>query len=175
MADISIIARPYAKAVFELARSEGKLGQWNDTLRSLAAAVSSPDVSGLLNHPALTRSDLVAALDKTVGGAEGHSLLRLLVENGRLKAVPSMLSQYEALRAEAEARVDVEITSASLVDKPQQEALTTAIRKRLGREVVVDWKTDESLIAGALIRAGDLVIDGSVRGELEKLHTALAR
>ncbi|HEY0973373.1 MAG TPA: F0F1 ATP synthase subunit delta [Solimonas sp.] len=178
MADISIIARPYAKAVFELARSENKLGEWNDTLRALATVVSNPEVSGLLSHPALTRADLVAVLDKAVGGsvgAEGRSLLKLLVENGRLSAVPSMLSQYEALRAEAESRVDVEITSAAAVEKPQQEALAAAIRKRLGRDVVVGWKTDENLIAGALIRAGDLVIDGSVRGELEKLHTALAR
>lgn len=178
MADISIIARPYAKAVFELAQGEGRFNEWNQTLRSLAAVVSAPDIAGLLGHPALTRADLSAVLEKALGpdiGAEGRSLLKLLIENGRLSATPSILSQYEALRAEAESRVDVEITSASVIDKPQQDTLAAAIRKRLGRDVVVDWKTDEALIAGALIRAGDLVIDGSVRGELEKLHTALAR
>ena len=178
MADISTLARPYAKAVFGLARDSGKLKEWNDTLKSIAAAVSDPKVASLIGHPALTKADLAAVLGKALAqgvSGEGLSLLKLLVENGRLKAAPSILVQYEILRAEAESRMDVEITSAVAVEKPQQDALAAAIRKRLSREVVIEWKTDESLIAGAQIRAGDLVIDGSVRGELEKLHTALAR
>src|SRR5690606_37690438 len=99
----------------------------------------------------------------------------LLVENGRLKAAPAIAGQFEALRAEAESRVDVEITSAAAIDKAQQDRLVAAIGKRLAREVAVEWKTDPALIAGAVIRAGDMVIDGSVRGELERLQTTLAR
>ncbi|HUP91385.1 MAG TPA: F0F1 ATP synthase subunit delta [Solimonas sp.] len=178
MADISTLARPYAKAVFELARDSGKLAQWGKTLQALAEAVAAPQLRSLIGNPALTKADLAAvlgqALAKDVSG-EGLTLLKLLVENGRLKTVGSISEQFEALRAEAESRVDVEIVSAVPVEKAQKDALAAAIGKRLKREVVIEWTTDESLIAGARIRAGDLVIDGSVQGELDKLHTALAR
>lgn len=178
MADLSTLARPYAKAVFELARDQRKFKEWGATLAAIAAVMAEPKVAALAGHPALTKADLAAvlgkALEKNVSG-EGLSLLRLLIDNGRLAAAASIAQQYEALRAEAESRADVEITSAVPVEKAQQDALAAAVKKRLNRDVVIDWKTDESLIAGALIRAGDLVIDGSVRGELDKLTTALAR
>lgn len=177
MADFSTLARPYAKAAFELARDSGRLKQWGDTLNALAEAVKSPALAGLIGHPALFKGDLADALAKPMSaelGAEGSALVRLLVENNRLKVAPFIAEQYEALRAEAEARVDVEITSAVAIPAAQQEKLADAVSKRLSRDVVVSWKTDESLLAGAVIRAGDLVIDGSVKGELEKLRTTLA-
>jgi F-type H+-transporting ATPase subunit delta len=177
MADLSTLARPYAKAAFELARDGGRFKEWGDALGSLAAAVKSPELSGLIGHPALFKGDLAEALAKAMGetlGSEGAALVKLLVDNKRLPAAPFIAEQYEALRAEAESRVDVEITSAAPVESAQQEQLATAVGKRLARQVVVSWKTDESLIGGAVIRAGDLVIDGSVKGELERLRTALA-
>ncbi len=177
MADLSTLARPYAKAAFELA-SEGKLfKQWGEALNALAAAVKSPEIAGFIGHPALLKSDLADVLSKAIGdgglGGQGASLVKLLVENNRLKAAPFIAEQFEAMRAEAESRVDVEITSAAPIPPAQQEKLAGAVSRRLSREVVVSWKTDESLVAGAVIRAGDLVIDGSVKGELEKLRTAL--
>lgn len=177
MADLSTLARPYAKAAFELARDSGQLQAWGEALNALAAAVKSPELSGLVGHPALLKDDLAEALSKALGdtlGREGSSLVKLLVDNKRLTSVPFIAEQYEALRAEAESRVDVEITSAAPVPAEQQEQLAAAVGKRLSRRVVVSWKTDESLMAGAVICAGDLVIDGSVKGELEKLRTALA-
>ncbi len=178
MADISTLARPYAKAAFELARDTGKLKEWSAQLVALSTLIRDKQVARLIGNPALTREQLGALLAEALSkqlNVEGRNLLKILVENGRLKAAPSIAEQFEALRAEAESRVDVEITSAVAVEKAQQDQLAGAIKKRLSREVVIDWKTDANLIAGALIRAGDLVIDGSVQGELEKLHTALAR
>ena len=178
MAHLSTLARPYAKAVFELARDGGKFKDWSAQLAALAAAVANPELGKLIGHPGLSKAQLGAiygeALAKQLNG-EGQSLLRLLTENGRLQCAGFIAEQYEALRAEAETRVDVEITSAVALDKAQQDAFGVAIKKRLARDAVVEWKTDESLIAGAVIRAGDLVIDGSVRGELERLQTALAK
>ena len=177
MADLSTLARPYAKAAFELARDSGRFREWGTALGALAAAVRDPQVAAFIGHPAVRKADLAEALSRTVEGelgTQGQSLVRLLVDNGRLKAAPFIAEQFEALRAEAESRVDVEITSAVEVPAPQQAHLSEAIAKRLARQVVVDWKTDESLVAGAVIRAGDLVIDGSVKGELENLRTALA-
>jgi F-type H+-transporting ATPase subunit delta len=176
MADLSTLARPYAKAAFELARDSRRFKEWGEALDALAAAVKSPQIAGLIGHPALFKGDLAEVLSQALSaslGEEGRSLVRLLVENNRLKAAPFIAEQFEALRAEAESRIDVEITSAVAIPAAQQEKLADAVSKRLSRDVVVEWKTDESLVAGAVIRAGDLVIDGSVRGELEKLRTAL--
>lgn len=176
MADLSTLARPYAKAAFELARDAKRFKEWGDALNALATAVKSPDVAGLIGHPALFKGDLAEVLSQVVAatlGEEGRSLVKLLVENNRLQAAPFIAEQFEALRAEAESRIDVEITSAVPIPPAQQEKLADAVGKRLARDVVVEWKTDESLVAGAVIRAGDLVIDGSVKGELEKLRTAL--
>lgn len=178
MADISTLARPYAKAVFELARDSGQFKDWSGTLATIAQAVASPEVAPWINHPALSNEDLVAALTQALGGSlspAGLGLLRLLSENGRLSIAPEIARQYEALRAAAEARADVEITTAVAVPAGQQEQLLQAVGKRLARQVSVEWKTDESLIAGAVIRAGDLVIDGSVKTELERLQTALSK
>lgn len=178
MADFSTLARPYAKAVFELARDAKAFAPWSEALDALAALVSDPGVARLIGHPALTRSELAQTLAQALSGklpADAVSLVRLLVENGRLAALPAIAEQFEQLRAEAEARVDVEITSAVEVPTAQQQQLADAVKKRLQREVAIRWSTDPELIAGALIRAGDLVIDGSVRGELDRLQTILTK
>jgi len=176
MADISTLARPYAKAVFELARDGKAFKEWSAQLAAIAAAVADPQLGQLIGHPALSRAELADVFGKALGkqlNAEGQSLLRLLVENNRLHTASSIVEQYEALRAEAESRVEVAVTTATAVEPAQRDALAAAVRKRLSRDVAIAWNTDESLVAGAVIRAGDMVIDGSVRGELERLQTVL--
>ncbi len=178
MADYSTLARPYAKAVFELARDAQAFPVWSEALAALAHLVKAPEVARLIGHPALSKAQLVDVLTQVLAGklpAPALALVRLLVENGRLALAPAIAAQFERLRAEAEARVDVEITSAVPVAPEQQRQLAAAVKKRLQREVVIEWKTDPELIGGALIRAGDFVIDGSIRGELDRLHTILAR
>lgn len=177
MADLSTLARPYAKAAFELARDAGTFKQWGAALENLSAAVQSPQVAALIGHPAVVKAQLGAVLSKLMGdsvGEKGNSLVKLLVENNRLKVAPFIAEQFEDLRAQAESRIDVEITTAAQASPREQEQLAAAVGKKLAREVVVTWKTDDSLIAGAVIRAGDLVIDGSAKGELENLRNALA-
>lgn len=177
MAEAATLARPYAKAVFALARQEKKLADWSALLGGLATAVKDPRVAQWIGHPAIGRSQLADVLIEACGAGlsqAAKNLLRLLAEYNRLKLAPAIAVQFEALRAEAERRLDVEITSAAPVDAAQQKALAAAIGQRLAREVDVAWKTDPSLIAGAVVRAGDLVIDGSVSGELAQLRQALA-
>jgi F-type H+-transporting ATPase subunit delta len=178
MTDLNTLARPYAKAVFAQASERGQLKQWSAQLAAIAQAVADPQLRRLIGHPALDRNQLADVLGQVLArdlDKEGLSLLRLLAVNGRLKSAGFVVEQYEALRAEAESRVDVRITSATPVETAQQNALAAAIKKRLSRDVVIEWKTDEALVAGAVIRAGDLVIDGSVRGELDRLATELTR
>lgn len=178
MAELQTLARPYAKAVFELGREGGSLKAWSERLALIAAAVQVPETAALIGHPRVTRQMLSAALAQSLGaelGHDGQGLAQLLAENGRLTLAPLIAQQFEALRAEAESRVDVEITSAAEVPGAQRSALGAAIGERLKRVVAIDWKTDESLIAGAVVRAGDLVIDGSVSGELARMKSALTQ
>lgn len=175
MAEPSTLARPYAKAVFELARDEGKLAEWSALLAGLATAVKDPGVAAAIGHPAIGRGQLADVLVQAMGSASQQSknLLRLLAEYNRLKLAPLLAGQFEALRAEHERRVEVQIATAAPVDAAQQQALVAAVRKKLNRDVNVEWTTDPALIAGAQIRAGDTVIDGSIAGELARLRQAL--
>ncbi|MGH8528591.1 MAG: F0F1 ATP synthase subunit delta [Nevskiales bacterium] len=176
MAELSTLARPYAKAVFELAKAEKKLADWSALLQGLAVAVRDPKVAGAIGHPSIGRGQLADILIQALGAkasAEANNLLRLLSEYKRLKLVPAIAEQFEQLRAEHESRVDVEIVSATPVNTAQQQALVAAVKKKLQRDVQVEWKTDPNLLAGALIRAGDTVIDGTVSGELARLRQTL--
>lgn len=178
MAELHTLARPYAKAVFELAQESGQLPAWSAQLAVIAKTIADPQVAALVGHPAVSRGELAGALTGALGKQltpEGGALLHLLADNNRLQAAGEVALQFEQRRAEAEARADVQIVTAVPVKAPQQKALAAAVGKRLAREVIIDWKTDESLLAGAVVRAGDLVIDGSVRGELERMKSALSR
>lgn len=176
MAEISTMARPYAKAAFELAVADRTLADWSAMLAGVAGAVRDPQVASAIGHPLIGRGQLAELLVEAFGNRltpGGQNLLRLLSEYDRLKLVPAIAEQFEHLRAEYESRIDVEITSAAPVDAAQQQALAAAIKQRLARDVQVEWKTDQSLIAGAVVRAGDLVVDGSFAGELERMRHAL--
>jgi F-type H+-transporting ATPase subunit delta len=176
MAELSTLARPYAKAVFELARSQQAYAGWSKQLAALAAAVTEPTLARALHMPGVakaTLADLLLAVLKSELQPQGVSLVKLLAENGRLDAASELSRQFEALRAEAEARVAVQITTAADVADAQKAALSTAVAKKLSRAVDITWATDASLITGARIQAGDLVIDGSAAGELERLRATL--
>jgi F-type H+-transporting ATPase subunit delta len=176
MAELATLARPYARAVFELARDSHRFADWSAILTGLADAVRDPKVAAWIGHPSLGRGQLADLLIEAFGGrldVQGQNLLRLLAEYHRVSLVPAIAAEFEALRAEAEKRVDVEIVTASTVDDAQKSTLADAVQRKLGRAVDVSWSIDESLLGGARIRAGDLIIDASVAGELEHLRHAL--
>jgi len=176
VADRATIARPYARAAFAHAREEKALAAWSKLLGAGAAAVTDPRVDRLLGHPHVTAEQLVAllhGLSKKAAGEEGENFLRTLAENDRLGLLPEIAQQFEAMRAEAEGIVDVEIVAAREIAAPQKKRLTQALERRLGREVRMQVRIDESLIGGAIVRAGDLVIDGSLKGRLARLGSTL--
>lgn len=178
MAELSTLARPYAKAVFELAQASKSFPIWSTQLAAIADVVAVPAVAKAIRAPGIAKAELAAALIEALKDGltvEGQSLLKLLAENGRLGIAPSLAAQFEQLRAEAEARVLVEITTAAPVAEAQMSALAAAVTKKLDRAVDISWATDAALISGARIKAGDLVIDGSASGELERLKAALLR
>ena len=176
MAERSTLARPYARAVFELVGDDAAEREaWSRRLAALAELVRDPQLASLLTHPRVTPEQLVAIICDALSelGEAGQNLVRLLAENRRLGYAPEIARVYEELRAEAEGIVDVEVLSARELDDTQRERLTEALRKRLGREVRLQARVDESLIGGAVIRAGDTTIDGSVQGQLARLSSAL--
>lgn len=178
MAELQTLARPYAKAVFEIAQAEKAFPAWTDHLTAMAEVVANDQIAPLVTHPAVTGETLLSIVTAVIGkplSAEATAFLKLLIENRRLGLVPVIAEQYAELRAAAEARVDVTITSASAVDKAQQQLLADAIGKRLQRTVSIEWASDPELLGGAIISAGDLVIDGSLAGELERMKSALGR
>jgi F-type H+-transporting ATPase subunit delta len=176
--ELSTLARPYAKAVFELAHESGSLPAWSQVLKILAATVADGGIAALLADPRLSRVTVGQVLSDALGqqlDAQGRNLVRLVAENNRVPLLPEIAREFEVLRAQAERRVEVDITTAAPVDEGLRQKLIETVRRKLAREVDVTWATDPALLGGAVIRAGDLVIDGSVSGELVHLRQALAQ
>jgi F-type H+-transporting ATPase subunit delta len=176
MAEKSTIARPYAKALFAHARENKQVAQWSEALEAAALAVSDERVARLLHSPRVTPTelgDLVA--DVTRGDAGVRHFLQVLASNRRLGYLPEIADRFARLRAESENTVDVTVTSASALSEAQQQQYATALKQRLNREVRLHYSLDPALLGGAVLKADDLVIDGSLRGRLERLRTQVAQ
>jgi len=173
-----ILARPYARAVFQLAQESSALAEWSQTLELLALIAGDERVARFLRAPRVSaqkRVELVRSIAGDKLDETGDNFVRLLADNGRLPLLPEIHRQYETLRAEAEGRVDALVISADKLTKKQEEDIGKALKKRLQREIRLESRVDESLLGGALIRAGDLVIDGSLKGRLQRLGSRLGR
>lgn len=176
MAELSTLARPYAKAAFEYASNASALDEWLAELQLIAALVSDSAVEATLSDPSLTTQEQAQKFVALCGDELGETRQRfvhVLAENRRLGLAQEILVQFAQLKAQREQSVDVEMVSAFAVPDDVRDRVAAALGKRLDREVVVTTNTDSSLLGGVLIRAGDLVIDGSVRGRLNKLAEAL--
>jgi F-type H+-transporting ATPase subunit delta len=174
--ETTTIARPYAEAIFGRASESDKLEQWSDALGLLAAVVQDDKVAAAITNPKLEGSQRIALLLDICGehlDAEAQNLVRLLVRNDRLSVLPEIASLYEGLKNESQGTLDVQVISAYEMTPDQEDKLAAALKKRLDRDIRVTSDIDSALIGGVLIRAGDLVIDGSVQGRLQKLATEL--
>jgi F-type H+-transporting ATPase subunit delta len=178
MAEKSTIARPYAQAAFDIAQEKGDLKGWSDMLQLLAVVASDALMQDMISNPAIESSKVIDVMAGVAGdnlNDTGKNFLNVLAENGRLNVLPEIAELYEQHRAEAEKTVEAEITSAFPLSDAQKQQLIDALKNRLGRDVSLVAKTDESIIGGAIVRAGDLVIDGSVSSQLDKLSNSLMR
>jgi F-type H+-transporting ATPase subunit delta len=177
MAEKNTIARPYAQAAFDLASAQKQLGPWSERLQLLTAVVADDRIQRLIGHPRVARSRLAALLIDICGDrldARAKALVGVLVENRRLDLLPEISALFAHYRAEAEKFVQAEVVSAFPLSKEQEAGIAAALKKRLGREVSLKSTIDETMVGGAVIRAGDLVIDGSVTGHLDRLANALS-
>ena len=176
MAELTTLARPYAKAAFEYAQAHQQLANWSAML-GLAAAVSQDDtMQRVLKAPRLTSTEKATTFVEVCGDkfdAQARNFLSIVSENNRMELLPEIADMFELYKAEQEKSVDVDVTSAFALNDEQKDKLAKVLSARLGREVRLHAAEDASLIGGVVIRAGDLVIDGSVRGKLAKLAEAL--
>jgi F-type H+-transporting ATPase subunit delta len=172
MADRLTIARPYAKAAFARAQADGRLASWSTALARAAAAVGDVRVRALFGSPRVTALQLADFVTEIAGGeldANGRNFIAQLAENKRLPFLPEISQLFDLLKADAERVVDVNITSAAPMGQDEQAKLVSALERRFNRKVQIHASVDASLIGGAVVRAGDLTIDGSVKARLARL------
>lgn len=178
MAELATIARPYAGAVFNIAKREKALDQWSGMLGVLSATTAQPRVVQLLAAPDMPASAKAYKLAEVCGTElddRGKKLLQALALNDRLALIGEIQTQFEVLRAQEEQSLDVEVISAFELSDAEENRIRDALAKRFEKEVTLESRVDASLLGGAIIRAGDTVIDGSARGKLNKLTEALTR
>ena len=175
MSEFVTVARPYAKAAFDFAVEHQGVDRWQDMLTFAAEVTKNEHMAELLSGaiaPETLAESFIAVCGEQLDD-NGQNLIRVMAENGRLKVLPDVLEQFVQLRAASEAIAEVEVTSATALSEEQLSKISAAMEKRLSRKVKLNCKIDKSVMAGVIIRAGDMVIDGSVRGRLERLADVL--
>jgi F-type H+-transporting ATPase subunit delta len=182
VAELATTARPYARAAFATAGSASQLAQWSAFLARAAAAVQDPQLLPLIGNPRVPATQLVdfllelASSGKTSEPQVAHqrNFLHLLADNRRLKLLPEIDAQFEVLRAESERIADVDVISARELSAEQAKKLQAVLERRLGLAVRLHPQVDKSLIGGAIVRYRDFVVDGSLRGRIERLGAAMS-
>jgi len=176
MAELTTIARPYAKAAFEFAREQKDLATWSSSLATLSAVTQNEKVDSLLESPVLTAEQKAQSLIDLCGDAVSDNVknfVGVLASNNRLDAIATISELFEDLKAQQEKFADVKVTSAFTLDAAVEKSLASKLGKTLGSDVSVSTIVDKDLIGGVVIRAGDTVIDSSVKGRLAKLAESL--
>jgi len=177
MSEAITTARPYAQAAFDEAQKHNDLKGWSAVLLAGAAAVSHPEMAMVIANPRANSKQIEGVLRELCEikpGSAQDNFMRLLSENGRLAILPEIAAIYEALRAEAEKALEVTVSSAFELSDAQKQKITDALNKRMNRKISLNCLTDKQLMGGIVIRAGDKVIDGSVRTRLGEMANALA-
>lgn len=176
MSELATLARPYAAAVFKRAKQTNSTGKWSKSLAFLGTVLSDKDVSAIVDNPKVSKERLSQLMLDICEGQideEGANFLKLIVQNNRLTLVSYIAKLFEAYKAEDEGYVDVEVVSAFEFTKEDKKHLTSTLEKTLNKKIHMNVVVDKSLIGGVLVRAGDRVIDGSIRGQLQHMQKTL--
>ena len=176
MAEKTTIARPYAQATLALAKEHNALQQWSDMLQYMTAVAANEEMVALIASPRLSSEQLAELFLEICGdklNEHGKNMIRVLADNDRLDVVAEISALFEIERALSEGTIEAQVISAVELSDAQKGGITESLKKRLGRDIILNCSVDASIVGGAIIRAGDVVIDGSVIGKLDKLATAL--
>ena len=178
MAELATLARPYANAAFDLAKSAGRLDEWSRGLNLLALASEDPDLSAMIQSPTATTAEKAFKFNDLFRDDLSDSVQQfvyVLAENKRLPLLAEITTQFEEKRAQEARTLDVEVTTAVSLSETEQGRFQDILERRFEQQINLTTAVDETVIGGAHIRAGDTVIDGSLRGRLAKLGEAFAR
>ncbi len=174
--EATTIARPYAEAVFALAKEDSMLDQWSEMLDYVVSLMQDSTMQRLVNEPGQIKSQIAELIIDIGDGkltSKEQNLVRLLAENERLEIVSGIAQRYEVLKNRERGVLDVDVTSAFPLDEAQQQSIAAVLKSKLGRDIRITSSEEPALIGGVLIHAGDLVIDSSVQGQLNKLANEL--
>lgn len=177
MAELRTLARPYAKAAFQAASESDSLQSWADQLALLGSISVDPKVVDAITSSTLDAASQVSTLVDLVGSdlsGAVNNFLHILAENKRLLLLPSVAELFVELKANLERSVEVNISTAFALNDTIETKLTQALKEKLQRDIQVHTNVDKSLLGGVVVRAGDVVIDGSVKGRLAKLAEAMS-
>lgn len=176
MTDLATLARPYAEAVFKIAKQSNSTAKWSEMLAFLAVVAADPDIVRITGNPKVSRADLqqlLLGISKDRLNQTGRNFLKLLIENGRVMLLTDIAELYEHSRAEDEGYVDVDVKTAYAFTKDEEHKLAATLEKKLNKSVHMSVQTDKTLIAGFWAKAGDIVIDGSLKGQIQQLAKIL--
>jgi F-type H+-transporting ATPase subunit delta len=176
MAELITIARPYAEAVFKLAKESNALDRWSQALQEVASIVTNPDMHACISNPKVSAAKLFELLDslvKTPLDEQAKNFVRLLIDNGRLDALPQIYIQFQHLKDEFEGTAEADVVSAFELTDAQLAQLTAQLEARFKRKIKASVRIDKELIGGVRVTVGDEVLDASVRGRLAAMSSAL--
>lgn len=178
MSDFTTAARPYANAVYDTAHENNALDSWGDALANIANVVNDSQMSELLDNPKLGKVQKGELLIQVLGDKltqQQQNLVKLMAENGRLMLMPDVVAQFEVARAKAENKIEAQVISAFELSAEQTNELVNTLKNKLGCEITLTTTVDESLIGGVIIKAGDTIIDASMKSQLDSLALSLGR
>ncbi len=178
MSELTTAARPYARAAFDYASTNDVITKWAEMLGFCGAVADDAMMKAALDQPGLNRQQAADLFNEVCADKldeHAKNFIKLLAENDRISLLPDIAVLYHHYQIEAEGTVDAQLISALEVSEQQVQAITASLAKRLGKKISITTSIDDLLIGGAIIRAGDMVIDGSVRGRLEKLSNTLTK
>lgn len=176
MSELATLARPYASAVFKRAKETAATGKWSESLAFLSAVAASKEIAAVSSNPKVNKEKIGGLILAICAGHiddEAGNFLKLLLQNNRLNLLPDIAKQFEVLKAEAEGYVDVEVVTAYAFTKEANNKFAATLAKKFDKKIHMNVTVDKSLIGGVLVRMGDQVIDGSVKGQLQQLQKAL--
>jgi F-type H+-transporting ATPase subunit delta len=176
MSELATLARPYAVAAFKRAKETSSAAKWSDYLSFMSAVMGTAEINALVGNPRFSKDRLTELMLDICKGhidTEAVNFLKLLTNNNRLGLLPKITAIFEELKAEAEGYIDVAVFTAFPFAKEDEKKFAASLEKTLNKKVHMNVAVDKSLIGGILVRAGDRVIDGSIRGQLQNLRKAL--
>jgi F-type H+-transporting ATPase subunit delta len=178
MSDYTTAARPYANAVYDLASEANSLDSWSDALANLATLVADTQIADMLTSPDLGKEDKGRLILEVLGDKldeKQQNLVKLMAENGRLGLMADVRDQFEVARAQAENKIEAEVVSAFELTSEQTEQLASTLKNKLGCDITLTTSVDPSLIGGVVVKAGDTIIDASMKSQLDSLALSLGR